>query len=132
MAERKVPIMIFLMAAFAFLSIFIAMWVYGIYVEKSAFAKKTSASSIECTTYSFDIQDAEFKDNSLSFTIENPYGDPFNELVIEAQGSPRIVPLEGFTSGMVLKKKVEDINITGSFLAYPKGCKDANKKRYYI
>ncbi len=138
MAEKKFSTMIFLLAAFIFLTMFISMWIYGIYVDNASYAKKTSTNTIGCTSYSFDVKNIFYSDSILSFDIENTIGDEFTDLIVEKKGDEagaKSVQLYNFQMGM--QQHIDIINFTGiiandEIIFYPKGCKGTNEKKYTI
>lgn len=138
MAEKKFSTMVFLLAVFIFLAMFISMWIYGIYVDNAGYAKKTSTNSISCTSYSFDVKNLLYSDNMLSFDIENTIGDEFSELIVEKRGDEagaKTIPLSNFQMGMqehVVITEMTNIVENDEIILYPKGCKGANEKKYLI
>ena len=131
MAERKFTTMFFLVSLLVFLSLFITMWAYNIYVEKASYATNQSKTLVKCSGYSFEIKNIAYSANSLSFDVENEMGEPFSELVVEGTNS-KTATLKNFNSGITLRVKLEDIQINKTFKAYPNGCKDESAKTYKV
>lgn len=128
---KKISTIIFLLAIFVFLAIFIGGWLYRVYMTQSRYSTHESASAVDCAYYSFNVESLSYENGRLYFELDNKGNDQFDTIVIESGGIAKEVSTEGMVAGMSQPIDVE-IALADDVSIYPKGCKDHNSKGFQI
>lgn len=131
-SKKKISWGIFLFALFIFLALWIGLTMYTIYTSKTTEAKSSTKSSIECSTYAFEISEINYSDEKLTFRIKNTIGEDFETLVIESGNIQNKASLKSFYEGEERTVAIDSIVIEKEFSVYPEGCKEYNVKKFNI
>jgi len=127
---RQILVMILLICIFIYLVLTVAFAIIKIYKENKVATEAIADEVIACGPLSFNVLDDSivYADNSLSFSVQNTIGEPFEDLIIEISGEKYEFKLANFISGSDPQKIIiEDVDIGDGFFAYPKGCRENRK-----
>ncbi|MBD3313397.1 hypothetical protein GF345_03060 [Candidatus Woesearchaeota archaeon] len=128
MAEqsKKITMYIFLFALFIMLAFFLGTHIYNIYVQGTTSSSETTKGSLECS-FSFSIRMIDYEFPELTFDLRTTDIEALDTIVIEVEDIQTEVPLKEFFD-FQQNIVVDDVVIEDTFLVYPEGCRNYNKK----
>lgn len=131
MVEAKnVTTHMFLWFLFVVIALFLAFWLYSMqkeYIGSDSIGNGAMAS-LNCGGYMFEISDASYHNNTLSFIIRNTRGDTIKNIVIESDYDSRTEQLGALSTGKEKKIVLENFRTGSTFAVYPEGCAKFNIK----
>lgn len=131
MVEAKnITTHLFLWFIFIVVALFLAFWLYSMQKEYMASDSigNGAMASLSCGGYMFEISDASYHNNTLSFTIRNTRGDTIKSIVIESDYDSRTEQLGALSTGKERKIVLENFRAGSTFAVYPEGCAKFNIK----
>jgi hypothetical protein len=131
--SKGISVLIFLLGIFVLLAVVLGGWLYNMYTTNVGYTKKTTTSALHCNDMSFTVQEIKYSPDTktLSFMLNNGYGQSIDAIVIESNNQTQTVNLTGLVSGTseIIEVQTE---LASEVLIYPRGCREDNAKRYTI
>lgn len=125
--SRKITLYLFLFSIFLFLSLFIGVRIYNIYIGSKATSEATIKSTMGCA-FVFSLTNIEYSGGTLVFSIKTSDENAFRKIIIVgSDGAEREVEMGTFI-GYRQDVRVENINIENLFEVYPEGCESTKKE----
>ncbi len=121
---------IFMFFIFVIASLMILLWAYSIYKSGVAAASGEESEAATCWSYSYEISNVKYENNTLSFVLENKfYSDArISKFTIITENGKIEREFPPLSKGLTKEIIIENTVVKDNFLAYPENCIGLSKK----